>query len=369
MLSSKIMWNSVISTPDAKFARADIKNMYIKTPLDWYEYMRMPLNLFPDDIVDHYNLSQKARNGFVYMEIRKGMYGLPQARILANKLLKNWLALHGYFEQPHTLGLWKHVSRPVWFNLCVDDFGIKYIGIKNLQHLYDTLRKEMYKIVENYEGKLYCGISLKWNYKKQWVDTSMAQYVMKLLVKYGHVAPAKPQHCPYSPNTIQYGKDNQTPMPSNNSPLLDKAGKKHIQQIVGSFLYYARAVDPTIVMALSDLSSQQSAPTENTVKRVNQFLDYMWTHPDAIIRYRAFDMILNVHSDASYLSAPKARSQAGGYFFLGSLPHDGDPIRLNGAIHITCTILKLVAALVAEAELGALFPECTRGQNHVTHPY
>jgi hypothetical protein len=66
-------------------------------------------------------------------------------------------------------------------------------------------------------------------------------------------------------------------------------------------------------------------------------------------------MILNVHSDASYLSAPKARSRAGGYFFLGSLPHDGDPIKLNGAIHVTCTTLKLVAASAAEAKLGALF--------------
>jgi hypothetical protein len=65
-------------------------------------------------------------------------------------------------------------------------------------------------------------------------------------------------------------------------------------------------------------------------------------------------MILNVHSDASYLSAPKARSRAGGCFFLGSLPRNGDPIKLNGAIHVTCTILKLVAASAAEAELGAL---------------
>jgi hypothetical protein len=74
----------------------------------------------------------------------------------------------------------------------------------------------------------------------------------------------------------------------------------------------------------------------------------MWTHPDAIIWYRASDMILNVHSDASYLSAPKARSRAGGYFFLGSIPQDGDPTKLNGAIHFTCTILKLVAASAAE---------------------
>jgi hypothetical protein len=66
-------------------------------------------------------------------------------------------------------------------------------------------------------------------------------------------------------------------------------------------------------------------------------------------------MILNIHPDASYLSTPKARSLAGGYFFLGSLPCDGDPIRLNGTIQIMCTILKLVAASAAEAELGALF--------------
>ncbi len=66
-------------------------------------------------------------------------------------------------------------------------------------------------------------------------------------------------------------------------------------------------------------------------------------------------MILNVHSDVSYLSAPKAQSCAGGYFFLGSIPQDNEPIIINGTIHITCTILKLVVASAAEAELGALF--------------
>ena len=108
-------------------------------------------------------------------------------------------------------------------------------------------------------------------------------------------------------------------------------------------------------MALSAIAAQQNAPTEQTRDRVSQFLDYMATHPDAKIRYRASDMVLNVHSDASYLSAPNARSRAGGYFFLGSIPQDNTPIIINGAIHITCTILKLVAASAAEAELGALF--------------
>jgi hypothetical protein len=157
------------------------------------------------------------------------------------------------------------------------------------------------------------------------------------------------------PNPIKYGKDNQSPSPLDKSPCLNEAKKKCIQQIIGSFLYYAQAVDPTILMALSEIASQQAAPTENTMEHVNQFLDYMWTHPDAIIQIRASGMILNVHSDALYLSAPKAHSCAGSYFFLGSIPQDGDPIILNGAIHIICTILKLVAASAAEAELGALF--------------
>jgi hypothetical protein len=98
------------------------------------------------------------------------------------------------------------------------------------------------------------------------------------------------------------------------------------------------------------------------MKRVNQFLDYMWTHPDAVIQYRASDMILNVHSDVSYLSTPKACSQDGGYFFLGSLPCDRDPIKLNGSIHISFTILKLVGASAAEAKLGALFLNAHEGK-------
>ena len=98
MVSAKIMWNSIISTPGDKFGDADIKNMYLKTPRDWYEYMQMPLKVFPDDIISHYNLHKKAFNGYVYMEIWQGMHGLPQASILANKLLLQCLGRHGYFK-------------------------------------------------------------------------------------------------------------------------------------------------------------------------------------------------------------------------------------------------------------------------------
>ena len=149
------------------------------------------------------------------MEIQRGMYGLPQAGILANKLLRERLAVHGYFELPHTPGLWKHETRNISFTLAVDDFGIKYVGKENAEHLLSVLR-EHYEIDVDWTGSLYCGITLDWHYATnvadRYVDISMPKYVIKQLVKYEHPMPKRPQHCPYSPNPIQYGKDNQNVM-------------------------------------------------------------------------------------------------------------------------------------------------------------
>ena len=78
-------------------------------------------------------------------------------------------------------------------------------------------------------------------------------------------------------------------------------------------------------------------------------LDYCATHPNAKICFHASDMVLNIHSDASYLNAPEARSHISDHYFLGWIPHDNIPIKLNGAIHVIITILKFVAASTAKA--------------------
>jgi hypothetical protein len=109
----------------------------------------------------------------------------------------------------------------------------------------------------------------------------MPIYVAKQLLWYEHPHPTKPQHCPYNQNPIKCGQDNQATDPIDTSPKLDEANKKCLQQIIGSFLYYARAVNPTILMALSAITSQQALPTEDTRNRVNQFLDDMATHLNA----------------------------------------------------------------------------------------
>ena len=101
------MWNSVLSTEGAKYRYRclDIKNFYLTVPLDRFEYMKMPLALFPSWTKEQYNFDKLAKNEFVYLEMRRAVWGLPQAGILANKLLRKRLLPHGYYECKHTPGL------------------------------------------------------------------------------------------------------------------------------------------------------------------------------------------------------------------------------------------------------------------------
>ena len=89
----------------------------------------MKIKDLPEEFVTMYNLTNKATSdGFVYIKIQKGMYGLPQVGILAQELLEQRLKRHGYHQSPITPGLWGHNYRPISFTLCADNFGIKYVG-------------------------------------------------------------------------------------------------------------------------------------------------------------------------------------------------------------------------------------------------
>jgi hypothetical protein len=102
----KILINSTLSTEDAAMMMMDIKNYYLGTPLQWFEYMEMLLSCFPDKIIQKYNLKALAVDGWVYIEIRKCMYGLKQSGLLADQLLQTRLAPFGYYPARHTPGLW-----------------------------------------------------------------------------------------------------------------------------------------------------------------------------------------------------------------------------------------------------------------------
>jgi hypothetical protein len=108
LTTAKLLFNITISTPGAKFMCMDVKNFYLNTPMERYEYMCLPMAQIPNKIIEQYQLQALAHDGWIYVEIRKGMYGLPQAGLLANKRLQKRLATHGYAPVTHTHGLWRH---------------------------------------------------------------------------------------------------------------------------------------------------------------------------------------------------------------------------------------------------------------------
>ena len=171
------------------------------------------------------------------------------------------------------------------------------------------------------------------------------------LLKFQHAKPEKPVNAPYKHTPIIYGAKQQYEVEDTSPRLSDKAITR-VQNIVGTLLYYARAVDSTLAAALSTISSQQANGTQETDAACHQLLDYVVTHPNAVLQYLASDMILAVHSDASYLSEAKARSRSGGHFYL---TNKNDEKFQNGAVLTLSSIIKHIMASASEAELAAMF--------------
>jgi hypothetical protein len=108
-----------------------------------------------------------------------------------------------------------------------------------------------------------------------------------------------------------------------------------------------RVDDPTVLMPLNDIATEQTKATEKTQAATNQMLDYLATHPDAAIKYHASDMILHIHSEASYLSVSNAKSRLRGLFFLFNNSPERDT--LNRSILNFASVIKNVVASAAES--------------------
>jgi hypothetical protein len=262
----KILINSTLSTKDAAMTMMDIKNYYLGTPLLRFEYMKMSLSRFSEEIVQKYNLN----NGCVYINIRKGMYGLKQAGLLSNQLLQTRLAPFGYYPARHSPGLWLH--KTLRGQVC---------GQATCRASQECLIANL-QTNEYWTATVYSGVTLKWDYKNRTCGISMPGYVSKVLSKFQHDAPKHPQHTPsryvtpvYSAKTKYAAKDETPPLTAHQCLT--------IQKVTGYVLYYSRAIDPTVLMPLNDIATEQTKVTEKTQSATNQLLDYLATHPDATI--------------------------------------------------------------------------------------
>jgi hypothetical protein len=188
----------------------------------------------------------------------------------------------------------------------------------------------------------------------------MPGYIKAALHKYQHPAPARPEHAPHTWNPPIYGAKTQFVSETTPTPALSDKEVNKLQQLTGTLLYYARAVDPTLIMPINVLASEQSNTTEETADKVIKILNYCNTHPESKIRYHASDMILHIHSDESYLSGNEAKSRAGGLSYMGNTAQN-DKKLTKGAILIVSKVLKHVMSSAAEAEIGALFINAKEG--------
>ncbi len=222
-----------------------------------------------------------------------------------------------------------------------------------MDHLVNAL-KEHNTVAVNMTESLFCGIHLTWNYAQRHIDCHMLGYINKALTKYQHPKPVSPQHAPYKVAPIQYGAWVQR-VEVDTTPSLTPKEIKCIQDTVGTLLYYVQAVDPTLLATLSAIAALQSNGTQAVADVCHQLLDYVAIHPNAGIQHKACNMVLLIHTDASYLSEPGGKSRAAGHFYLSN--HNDEDFN-NGTILTLSTIMKNIMLSASKAELSALYYSC-----------
>jgi hypothetical protein len=267
MITVKLHLNSVISTKNALYCTIDLKDFYLNTLMDQPEYMHMkisnPLPIFSKPTTSMTWLLTTVQSTSTYR----------RACTVSHK----WASLHRISsknDSTNTATI-KATSHQAFGNmtggltLCVDNFGIKYVGQEHDNHLAKIL-KEHYKCSIDWDGR-YCGMNMEWDYNGRKVHISLLDYVPKALTCFQHQAPRKPQHQPYPHLKPNYGAKAQYTEVTDTLVLLPKEDKKFIQEVIGTFLYYARCDNSAMLAALGSTATQQANPTKNTMKKVHIF--------------------------------------------------------------------------------------------------
>ena len=345
MQTVKLLLNATVSE-DANLCSLDLKDFYLGSKLEHDEYMWLTRKQVPQEILDRYGSRIIWSGDKTMVRIAKGLYGLPQAGRVAHEKLAVLLAKHDHLPTS-TPCLFKHVINGLYFTLVVDDRNRS-----SLEHLFASIREE-YEFEVDEAATKYIGMTLTYDRPGRTITLSMPGYVQAALKRFGVTLDSKLTHCPAKFEPILYGQKVQYAT-SDDSPMVSESQTTFIREVIGVFLYYARAVDPTMIHTLSKLSLGQGTPTMATYNAVLHFLQYAATYPNAAIRYHPSDMCLILWSDASYLSESNARSRVGGVHYLSNHGNPTD-VPPNGAIDVISTIIPTVVSSAGEAELAGHF--------------
>jgi hypothetical protein len=344
---------------DINLSTIDPEDFYLGANLPHPEYIRIPIKFLPKKVIDFYKLRPYIHKNALYCAVLKTHYGLPQAGALSQERLFAHLLQHGYTQLPHSQTLFRNKDGSIRFSLVVDDFAVIWSKKASMDHLIKTLR-QLYTVKVNWEGSKYLGINITIDRPKRCVTLSMPGYVDKLLHKLRPLG-LKPVTTPAIYTAPNYKSPKAQTATVDTSPLATPEQKRELQVIIGTLLYYARTVDPSILTAVHELGSIQAKPSLHDRQKAERLLRYLSGNQNGATRFYASNMQLQVQSDASYLCRPKARSVLGGFHYLGF------PDRINGPIICTSKIISCVVASVAEAELGGCVPERAEGSGNLKY--
>jgi hypothetical protein len=178
---------------------------------------------------------------------------------------------------------------------------MKYIGRDNAEHLMASSKKN-YDISSDWTGSAYRGLEINWDYTNGAVDLSMPGYIKAALHKYQHPALTRNEHAPHQWNPPVNGAKTQYVEDTQDRPALSPKDGTRLPQLGGTLLYYAHAVDPTLIMPVDVLASEQTRATAATADKIIKLLNYCTMHPEATLRYHASDMISRSKSFSLFYS-------------------------------------------------------------------
>ena len=358
-LTTKVLLNATLSDrlhkdPNTKFATADMVDFYLGAVLDQPGYLGMKAAAFSQELIDMYSLREYIDdNGTIYFQVVKCMYGHPASGRLSNKKLVSILKDAGYHEDAFVDCLFRHETRNITFALVVDDMGIKYSKVEDVEHLVATIAPH-WKVKLDYSGSQFLGMNLNWEYDrkpKPRVIITSPTVIPKALARFRD-KPSRGRETPTPYTDPAYGTRVQM-APFDDSPLAPATSIKRAQEVNGVLSHYARVVDYSLLEGVTRLAMTQAQPTADTMTRIEHILDYTERYPTNGIIFEASDMILTSHADASYQSLPGSRSKLGGAHYFANA--DDPPGVNNGLVAAQSAVIKVVCSGASEAEYAALY--------------
>ena len=157
------------------------------------EYIRIHSKYFPPNIRALYHIDGLiSEDGYVYIKIIKGVYGLKQATIIAYNQLISHMKPNGYYSAPFMTGIWAHKTRRSKCCLCVGDFRVKYLTKSS-----SRFPKKHCAISTYSEGRNYPVLAIDLNDSRGYFEISLPEYVKKLLDILQHLKTKRPQYTPH----------------------------------------------------------------------------------------------------------------------------------------------------------------------------